>query len=131
MQIALAGHDALIRAAILAHGGSIVKTMGDAFHAAFVRVFGCAGGIVRCPAPAPGRAVDRDRRPGRKRGAGEELEMGPLQARCYLGLGKLLQQAGRRDAARAALSIACIMLREMGMERWLPKAKAALRGRDD
>jgi predicted ATPase/class 3 adenylate cyclase len=35
MREALARHDALLRAAILEHGGSIVKTMGDAFHAAF------------------------------------------------------------------------------------------------
>src|SRR3954452_19024554 len=37
MQAALARHDALVRAAILEHGGHVVKTMGDAFHAAFSR----------------------------------------------------------------------------------------------
>src|SRR5262245_37606637 len=37
MQAALARHDALLRAAILGHGGHVVKTMGDAFHAAFSR----------------------------------------------------------------------------------------------
>jgi class 3 adenylate cyclase len=37
MQAALARHDALLRAAILEHGGHVVKTMGDAFHAAFSR----------------------------------------------------------------------------------------------
>lgn len=37
MAIALARHDALLRGAILEHGGAIVKTMGDAFHAAFAR----------------------------------------------------------------------------------------------
>jgi predicted ATPase/class 3 adenylate cyclase len=37
MQTALARHDALLRAAILEHGGHVVKTMGDAFHAAFSR----------------------------------------------------------------------------------------------
>ena len=37
MQAALARHDALLRAAILEHGGYVVKTMGDAFHAAFSR----------------------------------------------------------------------------------------------
>jgi class 3 adenylate cyclase len=37
MGVALARHDALLRAAILAHGGYVVKTMGDAFHAAFAR----------------------------------------------------------------------------------------------
>jgi predicted ATPase/class 3 adenylate cyclase len=35
MQGALARHDALVRAAIAAHGGFVVKTTGDGFHAAF------------------------------------------------------------------------------------------------
>src|SRR5918997_4710793 len=37
MGAALARHDALLRAAIEEHGGHVVKTMGDAFHAAFAR----------------------------------------------------------------------------------------------
>src|SRR4051812_37521052 len=37
MQAALARHDALLRATIVEHGGHVVKTMGDAFHAAFSR----------------------------------------------------------------------------------------------
>ena len=37
MRVALARHDALIRAAIAEHHGHVVKTMGDAFHAAFAR----------------------------------------------------------------------------------------------
>jgi predicted ATPase/class 3 adenylate cyclase len=37
MRIALARHDALLRAAIREHDGYVVKTMGDAFHAAFSR----------------------------------------------------------------------------------------------
>src|SRR5262245_41160993 len=37
MRVALARHDALIRAAIQDNGGHVVKTMGDAFHAAFDR----------------------------------------------------------------------------------------------
>src|SRR5262245_8725255 len=37
MRTALARHDALIRAAIADYGGHVVKTMGDAFHAAFAR----------------------------------------------------------------------------------------------
>jgi class 3 adenylate cyclase len=36
MRAALARHDALVRAAIQDHNGHVVKTMGDAFHAAFV-----------------------------------------------------------------------------------------------
>jgi predicted ATPase/class 3 adenylate cyclase len=35
MRVALARHDALLRAAIHDHGGVIFKTMGDAFHAVF------------------------------------------------------------------------------------------------
>src|SRR3954451_210418 len=35
MAAALARHDALIRATIVEHGGHIVKTMGDVFHAVF------------------------------------------------------------------------------------------------
>ena len=56
----------------------------------------------------------------------EELEMRPLQARCHLGLGKLLQRVGRMDEAHAELSTAVTMLREMGMTYWLPEAEAAL-----
>jgi len=37
MRVALARHDALVRAAIVEHHGHVVKTMGDAFHAAFPR----------------------------------------------------------------------------------------------
>src|SRR5918994_303526 len=37
MQAALARHDALLRAAILDHGGHVVKTTGDGVHAAFSR----------------------------------------------------------------------------------------------
>src|SRR6187402_2924814 len=37
MRVALARHDALIRAAIREHGGHVVKTTGDGFHAAFSR----------------------------------------------------------------------------------------------
>jgi predicted ATPase/class 3 adenylate cyclase len=37
MRVALARHDMLVRAAIVEHHGHVVKTMGDAFHAAFSR----------------------------------------------------------------------------------------------
>ena len=50
--------------------------------------------------------------------------MRPLQAHCHLGLGKLYRQAGRPDEARAELSTAVAMLREMEMTYWLPEAEA-------
>ena len=37
MGAALACHDTLVRTAIHEHNGHVVKTMGDAFHAVFVR----------------------------------------------------------------------------------------------
>jgi tetratricopeptide (TPR) repeat protein len=54
------------------------------------------------------------------------LEMRPLQAHCHLGLGKLCRRVGRLDEARAELSTAVAMLREMGMALWLPEADAEL-----
>ena len=52
--------------------------------------------------------------------------MRPLQAHCHLGLGKLYRRVGRLDEARAELSTAVAMLREMGMTFWLPEAEAEL-----
>jgi tetratricopeptide (TPR) repeat protein len=56
----------------------------------------------------------------------EELEMRPLQARCQLGLGNLYRRIGRVDEARAALSTAVSILREMEMTYWLPEAETEL-----
>jgi hypothetical protein len=56
----------------------------------------------------------------------EELETHPLQARCHLGLGKLYRRIGRPNEARTELATAVAMLREMGMEHWLPEAEAEL-----
>jgi len=56
----------------------------------------------------------------------EDLGMRPLQAHCHLGLGKLYRRIGRLDEARAELSTAVAMLREMGMTFWLPEAEAEL-----
>jgi tetratricopeptide (TPR) repeat protein len=56
----------------------------------------------------------------------EELGMRPLQARCHLGLGKLYRQTERTEEARAQLTSAAEMLREMGMTFWLPEAEAEL-----
>ena len=57
-------------------------------------------------------------------GLADELEMRPLQAHCHLGLGKLYRRVGRSDEARAELSTAVAMLREMEMTHWLPEAEA-------
>ena len=56
----------------------------------------------------------------------EEHEIRPRQAHCHLALGKLLRRLGRLDEARAELTTATGMLREMGMTRWLPEAEAEL-----
>ena len=52
--------------------------------------------------------------------------MRPLVAHCYLGLGRLYHQTGRREAARAALTTAIALYRAMEMTFWLPQAEAAL-----
>jgi tetratricopeptide (TPR) repeat protein len=54
------------------------------------------------------------------------LGMRPLQAHCYLGLGKLYAAIGRCDDARAELSAAIELYRAMDMTFWLPEAEAAL-----
>ena len=46
MQGALARHDELLRAAIEAHGGHVVKTTGDGFHAVFASVRDALGAAV-------------------------------------------------------------------------------------
>jgi class 3 adenylate cyclase/tetratricopeptide (TPR) repeat protein len=56
----------------------------------------------------------------------EELDMRPLVAHCYLGLGKLYAKMGQREQARAELSIAIELYQSMEMTFWLPQAEAAL-----
>ena len=56
----------------------------------------------------------------------EELGMRPLQAHCHLGLGTLYVQTGRPEPARAALTAAMALYRDMEMTFWLPQAEAAL-----
>jgi class 3 adenylate cyclase/tetratricopeptide (TPR) repeat protein len=56
----------------------------------------------------------------------EELGMRPLQAHCHLGLGTLYAQTGRPEPARAALTEAIALYRDMEMTFWLPQAEAAL-----
>ena len=55
-----------------------------------------------------------------------QLEMRPLEARCRLGVGKLLLNAGNKREAGVVLSTAVAMRGEMDMKLWLPEAEAAL-----
>jgi hypothetical protein len=52
--------------------------------------------------------------------------MRPLTAHCHLGLDTLYAKIGQRDQARAELSTAIALYREMDMTFWLPQAEAAL-----
>jgi tetratricopeptide (TPR) repeat protein len=56
----------------------------------------------------------------------KELGMRPLQAHCHRGLGTLYAATGSREQARAELSTAIEMYREMAMTFWLPETEAAL-----
>jgi tetratricopeptide (TPR) repeat protein len=56
----------------------------------------------------------------------EELGMRPLQAHCHRGLGVLYAQTSQSEQARAALTTAIDMYRDMEMTFWLPETEAAL-----
>jgi DNA-binding winged helix-turn-helix (wHTH) protein/tetratricopeptide (TPR) repeat protein len=56
----------------------------------------------------------------------DELGMRPLQAHCYLGLGRLYAKIDQRQQACAALSAAIDLYRAMEMTFWLPQTEAAL-----
>jgi tetratricopeptide (TPR) repeat protein len=58
----------------------------------------------------------------------DELGMRPLAAHCHLGLGKLYRRTGDHAKVPEHLSTATTMYREMGMNFWLEKADAELRG---
>jgi class 3 adenylate cyclase/tetratricopeptide (TPR) repeat protein len=55
-----------------------------------------------------------------------ELGMRPLQAHCHRGLGTLYRQTGQSARARAELSTAIEMYRDMEMTFWLPETEVAL-----
>ena len=57
--------------------------------------------------------------------------MRPLQAHCHLGLGQLQSRTGRREEARAKLSMALELYRAMEMSLWLPQAEALLSSGDE
>ena len=81
MRVALARHDALIRAAIVEHGGHVVKTVRRRLPRRVRSRPRRRHGGPRCPAPASGRAVGRGRPVagadgaphGSRRGAGRRL----------------------------------------------------------
>jgi hypothetical protein len=52
--------------------------------------------------------------------------MRPLQAHCHRGLGILYHQTRLLEQARAELSTAIKMYRDMEMTLWLPETEAAL-----
>lgn len=56
----------------------------------------------------------------------EELGMRPLIAHCHVGLGKLYRQSGNLQQAKAHLTTAMAMMREMEMGLWLERAEAEL-----
>jgi tetratricopeptide (TPR) repeat protein len=56
----------------------------------------------------------------------DELGMRPLQAHCHRGLGRLYATSGQPEVARAELSTALEMYRDMEMTFWLPETEAAL-----
>ena len=56
----------------------------------------------------------------------EELGMRPLQAHCHCGLGTLYCHTSQTEQARAELTTATEMYRDMEMTFWLPETKAAL-----
>ena len=55
-----------------------------------------------------------------------KLGMCPLQAHCHRVLGKLYSQTGQIEQARAELTTAIEMYRDMDMLFWLPETEAAL-----
>ncbi len=56
----------------------------------------------------------------------DELGMRPLQAHCHRGIGILYSQTGQSAQARAEMSTAIEMYRDMEMTFWLPETEAAL-----
>jgi tetratricopeptide (TPR) repeat protein len=56
----------------------------------------------------------------------QELGMDPLAAHCHLGLGTLARRGGRPEAARAHLTVATSMYREMEMRSWRDRAEVEL-----
>ena len=56
----------------------------------------------------------------------EMLQMRPLAAQCFLGLGQLHRRAGERDLAREHIGAAMTKFTAMGMTFWVERAQAEL-----
>src|SRR5262249_41137823 len=56
----------------------------------------------------------------------KEIGMRPLQAHCHRGLGMFYTRQGQRQQARAELSAAIDLYRDMAMTFWLPQTQEAL-----
>jgi hypothetical protein len=56
-------------------------------------------------------------------GVAESLSMRPLVAHSHRGFGMLAYRTGRPDEAKARLTLAATMYREMDMRFWLEKAE--------
>jgi len=54
----------------------------------------------------------------------DERDMRPLAAHCHLGLGRLYRRSGKHDEARAYLTKATNMYREVNMQFWMQKTEA-------
>jgi tetratricopeptide (TPR) repeat protein len=64
---------------------------------------------------------------GRARDLAQALGMRPLAAWCRLGLGALYRQLGRRDEARAELTVAHELAAALGMSAATDRAATELR----
>ena len=77
-----------------------------------------------------GHAAELDRAEARyaeSAALADKLGMRPLRARCDAGRARLLIRAGRADPAREALSAACALFRELGMNADLADAETQLK----
>jgi Tetratricopeptide repeat len=71
-----------------------------------------------------GRAEDASVYYRDARALAEELGMRPLIAHCHLGLGRFYRRSDEPEQARAHLTAATTMYRDMDMPYWLTQAEA-------
>jgi tetratricopeptide (TPR) repeat protein len=83
------------------------------------------GEIAACEDPSDvGKAEDHYRQ---ALALAKELDMRPLVAHCYLGLGVLYRCTGKRQEAQTSLTTATTMMRDMELGLWLQKAEDELK----